>query len=126
MATSNHDVVSHLRVQYTRLVPNRGNWSEETHDLRLAQVMRRTVSQHLQRTFIDDIHRQLMTSSAQAHWSLENGREVFLVAAVDHGARRVVHWTNQHSRKRQGDVVLRIRVLAPLRLLQSTHPLVCQ
>src|SRR5204862_7146709 len=74
--------------------------------VRFAQIERRTVGQHLQRRLVNHVHRQLMTTGAETHRPFENGREVFLAAAVDHGAGRVVHRPEKHSRKRNRDVVL--------------------
>ena len=48
------------------------NGAEEFHHLRLPQVVRRTVGQHLQRAFKDHIHAQLMAARAHGHGAIED------------------------------------------------------
>ena len=85
--------------------------------------MRRTIGKHLQRTFVNDVHGELMTARAQAHRPFVDGRKVFFAAAIDHRARRVIHRPEKHSRERYRDVVFRVRVFAPLVLFEPPDTL---
>ena len=85
--------------------------------------MRGTIGKHLQRAFINDVHRQLMTTRAQAHRPIEDRSKVLFTAAVYHRARRVIHRPEKHSRERYRDVVFRVRVFAPLVLFEPPDTL---
>ena len=57
-----------------------GTAEQKFHRLRLAQVVGRTVGQHLQRTFEHDIHCQLLAAGSQAIGRSKIGAKSFLVA----------------------------------------------
>src|SRR5579884_3971622 len=61
-----------------------------------------------------------MTPRSQRHRLSMNGRKSFL-GGIPHGARRVVHRPQEHARERQSNVVLWVRICAPLAPLHTAH-----
>ena len=108
MSAGDNYILTHLRGQHFGFIPNRRNWAQKLHHLWLAQIMRRTIGEHLQRAFINDVHGQLMTTGAQAHRPIEDGGKILFTAAVDHRTRSVIHRTEKHSREWYRDVVFRV------------------
>src|SRR6266536_2813399 len=62
-----------------------------------------------------------MNARTQAHRPVEDGSKILFTAAVHHGARRVIHWSEKHPGERQRYVMLGICIFAPLVLLRSPH-----
>jgi len=86
-------------------VPDGRDGGEKVHALRLPEIVRRAVAEHLQGAVIQDIHGQLTAACADAHGAFIDVFEL-VFAGITHCPRREIHGASHHAGKRQGDGML--------------------
>ena len=121
VAACHGGVLAHRGVERHGLVPDGRHGGDERRELGRAQVVRRRVAEHLQRTLEEDVEGGLMGARALAHGVVPADREVGL-RGVARRTGRVVHRSGDHAREGERAVVHGRDVGRALVVLHAVDP----